>query len=151
MRTILFGDCAAEQLYQMSDPDAPSESELEYKTVKVLSCVYPDFYCVLFGGGFKYDNRLCRPDLALVARDFSHWFIIEVELVSHSFDGHVLPQAKAFRYGAPQADCVNILARELDISTEQSRTLVEHVPRSIAVVANKPERHWEIALRSHEI
>ena len=41
MRTILFGDCVAEKLYQMSDPDASSESELEYKTVRVLSCVYP--------------------------------------------------------------------------------------------------------------
>jgi hypothetical protein len=151
MRTILFPDSVTEQLYEMSDPDALSESELEYKTVRVLSRVFPEFHCVLFAGGFQYDDKVYRPDLALVARNFSHWFVIEVELVSHSFDAHVLPQARAFRYGAPQPDCVNVLARELEISVEQARTLIEHVPRSIAVIANKPERNWEIALRSHDI
>jgi len=92
MRTIMVGDCSPERVYQLSDPDAPNETEFEYTVARILSCVYPDFLCIVFGGGFKYDDRISRPDLAMIARDFSHWFIIEVELVSHSFMDHVLPQ-----------------------------------------------------------
>jgi hypothetical protein len=151
MKTILVGNCTPEQVYQLADPDAPNEAELEYKTVKILSCIYPDFHCIVFGGSFSHSERLYRPDLALIARDFSHWFVIEVELIAHSFVGHALPQARAFRYGEPQPDCVTIISRELGISAERSRTLINHVPRTVAVIANKPDESWEIALRSHDI
>src|ERR1700730_17442443 len=102
MRTIMVGDCHVDRVYRQSDPDAPSESEFEFCVARALSCVYPDFRCVVFNGSFRYDDRTYRPDLALVANDFSHWFLIEVELVSHSFEGHVLPQVQAFRYGTPE-------------------------------------------------
>jgi hypothetical protein len=151
MRTILVSECATGSLYQLTDPDAPNEMEFQSWVVKALSCVYPKYMCVLFDGAFAYDDRSYRPDLALVARDFSHWFVIEVELVSHSFEKHVLPQVRAFCYGAPAPDCVSILARELDVAPAQARTLVGFVPRAVAVIANKRESHWEIALRAHNI
>lgn len=148
MRTLIVGECAPDRLYRMTDPDAPNEAEFEFAVVKALSCVYSSYRCVVFGGGFRYDDRVYRPDLALVARDFSHWFVIEVELVSHSFDGHVLPQVRAFQYGFPEPDCATVLARELAVSREQARTLIDFVPHSVAVVANKREARWEIALRA---
>jgi hypothetical protein len=149
---ILVGDCVVDRLYQMSDPDAPSESEFEYAVAKALSCMCSaDYQCIVFGGSFQYDDRCHRPDLALVAKDFSHWFIIEVELVSHSFEGHVLPQATAFQYGEPQSDCVSVLCRELALSQERARTFIRHVPRRVAVIANKRDRRWRIALDAHKI
>lgn len=151
MRTILVGECSVERIYQLSDPDASSESEFEYCVAQMLSCVYPAFRCVIFGGSFQYDDRIYKPDLALVAKDFSHWFIIEVELVSHSLDVHVLPQIRAFRYGNLGDDCILILSRELKVSSEQAKTLVERVPRTVAVVANKRDPKWEIALGAHNV
>lgn len=151
MKTFLVGDCAADHLYALQDPDASSETELEFAVAKALSCVYPTHKCIVFGGGFRYDERIYRPDLALVAKDYSHWFVIEVELVSHSFEKHVLPQVRAFRYGEPQADCVTVLARELGVPRGRAMTLVEMVPRSVAVIANKRDNGWEIALRAHDI
>jgi len=149
MRTIIVNGVA--ELYEQRDPDAASESEFEFHVAKALSSVYPSHQCIVFGGGFRYDDRICKPDLALVARDFSHWFVIEVEVVSHSLDGHVLPQVRGFRYGDPQPDCSTILARELKVDMRQARTLVELVPRSVAVIANKRDQKWEVALNAHEI
>src|SRR5712691_2053095 len=112
MKIILIGDCAPDRIYRMSDPYAPYENEFELAVAKILSCIYSTYHCVMFSGGFLYGDRLYRPDLALVSKDLSHWFVLEVELVSHSLERHVLPQALAFRYGDPQQDCVTLLARE---------------------------------------
>jgi hypothetical protein len=105
----------------------------------------------VFTGGFRYDNEVHRPDLALVAKDRSHWFIIEVELVSHSFEDHVLPQIRAFQYGEPESDCVGILSRELGIDSGQARTMLEYIPRSVAVVANRRLDQWQWGLSAHTV
>jgi hypothetical protein len=88
-----------------------------------------------------------------VSRDdhYSHWFIIEVELTSHSLTRHVLPQIRAFQYGTPEPDCVTVLARETKLPAEQIKTFLSIVPRSVAVIANKRNRDWEIALESHQV
>jgi hypothetical protein len=132
----------------MSDPDAPSEIDFEAMSVRALSCIYPAYRCIVFGGSFEYDGEIKRPDLALVAHDLSHWFIIEVELLSHSLDGHVLPQVRAFQYGAPQPSCAKILSRELGIDLGQAHTIVHRIPRGVAVVANGHNREWEMALKA---
>jgi hypothetical protein len=105
----------------------------------------------VFSGGFLHDGQIFKPDLALVARDCSHWFVIEVELLAHSFDGHVLPQVKAFRYGAPLDDCITQLSKALKLDRPSTATLVHHVPRNVVVIANGRNRDWELQLRAHNI
>jgi hypothetical protein len=151
MRRIVVGDCVKERLLRLADPDAPTEAEFEFQVARALTCFFPNHRCIMFTGGFRLDAEVFRPDLALFAADYSHWFVIEVELISHSFERHVLPQVRAFRYGDPLDDCASQIAKALDISVAQATTLVRHVPRNVAVVANKRDPMWEIALRSHSI
>jgi hypothetical protein len=65
--------------------------------------------------------------------------------------GHVLPQVVAFRYGTPQPDCAKILERELGVTRSQAHTLVEHVPRSVVVIANRRDPEWEMSLAAHNV
>jgi hypothetical protein len=123
MRTMLLGECAEGNIFRLWDPDASLETEFEMVAVRALSCIYPNYHCFVFTGSFRYDDRVYRPDLALVAKDSSHWFVIEVELTSHSFENHVLPQVRAFQYGEFQPDCATILARELGIDERRAATL----------------------------
>lgn len=148
MSTILIGDCAANNLFEIWDADAARETEFELIVAKALMCIYPTYHCFPFSGTFKLEDNVSRPDIALVAKDMSHWFVIEVELISHSLEGHVLPQIRTFRYGEPQPDCISVLARELKMDRSQIKTFVMTVPRTVAVIANKRHRDWEIALRS---
>lgn len=149
MKTLLVGNCSTDTTFRLMDPDAPSEAEFEHAAVKALACAYPAYQCVLFGGTFVHpDSGARKPDLALVARDLSHWFVIEVELTSHSFDHHVLPQVRAFVFGEPQPDCMSVMADRLDIDRGRAETLVRHVPRSVAVVANRKDDAWTQALRA---
>jgi hypothetical protein len=146
MKTLLVGECRDDHLFSLADPGEPTETQLEGLTVRALSCMYPHYHCFVFTGSFMHEGRIQQPDLALVARDFSHWFVIEVELVSHSLMGHVLPQVVTIRSGEPQSDCTTILARELSISPSQAQTLLSLVPRSVAVVANRKLTEWQVAL-----
>src|SRR5689334_16688900 len=97
-------------------------------------CIYPNHNCFTFGGTFKLEDNVSRPDLALVAKDLSHWFVIEVELISHSLEGHVLPQVRTFRYGEPQRDCISVLSDALTLDRFQSEQFVHSVPRTVAVI-----------------
>jgi hypothetical protein len=105
----------------------------------------------MFAGSFRYDDRFYRPDMALIANDFSHWFIIEVELVTHSFENHVLPQVRAFQYGEWQPDCIPSLARSGFIKAEQAQTLLSYVPRTVAVIANKWNSDWQAGLSALQV
>jgi hypothetical protein len=151
MTTILVGDCQASNLFELWDPDAALETEFELVVAKALMCVYPSYHCFPFGGTFRLEDNVSRPDIALVARDLSHWFVVEVELVSHSLDGHVLPQIRTFRYGEPQPDCISVLTKALSMDRSQIQTFLLTVPRTVAVIANKRHRDWEISLRSLEV
>ena len=148
MKTLMIGECNYRNLYELNDPTEATEVEFEADVVRALSCLFPQYMCVVYGGAFLLEGRVSCPDLALIARDYSHWFVIEVELVSHSLEGHVLPQVRAFRYGEPQSDSVRILARELAITEDRAATLLHYVPRSVAVVANKRDPAWGIALNA---
>lgn len=151
MSTIVVGDCATENIFEIWDADAARESEFEFIVAKALICIYPNYHCFPFAGSFKLEDNVSRPDIAMVAKDMSHWFVIEVEIISHSLDAHVLPQIRAFRYGEPQSDCVGILSRELRMDPGQVETFLLSVPRTVAVIANKRHRDWEISFRSLEV
>lgn len=151
MRRFVVGDCNPNHLLHLQDPDAPSEAELETKAACALACFFPEFKCIVFSGGFRLDTEVYRPDLALIARNYSHWYVIEVELASHSFERHVLPQVRAFQYGSPLPDAASQLSSQLGVSRPQAETLINHIPRNVAVIANKRLSQWEQTLRSHGI
>lgn len=148
MTTIVVGECNPSNLFELWDADAASESEFELIAAKAMMCIYPGYHCFPFGGTFKFEDNVSRPDFALVAKDHSHWFVVEVELVSHSLEGHVLPQIQTFRYGEPQADCISVLAKALSMSRNQIQTFLMTVPRSVVVIANKRHKDWEAPLRT---
>jgi hypothetical protein len=150
MRKVMVSPCHPDYIFTMCDPDLPTEAEFEAITLRAFGCVYPQYRCILFGGRFLYEGDYRKPDLAMVARDRSHWFVIEVELVSHSLEGHVLPQVQAFRYGEPQNECAGLLSRELGIDLGEAATLINCVPRAVVVVTNRARSDWENMIRAHQ-
>lgn len=151
MKKIVVGECTAQNIFNVCDPDAQCETEVEFFACKALTCLYKQYKCFLFGGSFMLDGQTHKPDIALVALNFSHWFIIEVELTSHSLNKHVLPQVTTFINGTPQDDCTTILCRNLNINRYQAETLLHLIPRGVAVIANKHDDTWALVLESHRV
>jgi len=148
---LIVGRCRSSHRFQMLDATSMPEAEFENDVAQALMCYEPGFVCVPFHGTFTFERESYRPDLALVARDASHWFVIEVELVTHSLHGHVVPQVRALRYGEPQPDCVESLANGASISRSQASRLINDVPRSVLVAVNRRLVEWEYALRAVDV
>lgn len=91
-------------------------------------------------------------DLALIHETFSHWFVVEVELAGHSWEHHVLPQLRCFRYGESQTSCVASLLRAFPkLSKSQAEYVLEFVPRYVAVIVNMPESSWLAGLAALDV
>lgn len=149
MKLLLTGDGMPGEALQLCDPDSVSETEFEHEVVGALARTYSRYVCFLFGGTFVHPEcGAKRPDLVLVAKDLSHWFVVEVEIASHSLEHHVLPQVRAFVYGEPQSDCASSLASKLQISYQRAETLVRLVPKSVAVITNRRDEQWLAAIRA---
>jgi hypothetical protein len=119
---------------ELVDPTGIKEADFERVALSVLRACHPDAYIFPFHPRVEFDGAYWRPDLALVARNFGYWFIIEVEIMSHHLEKHVIPQARAFNEGVLDNDAVAAIADTLRISTAQAGTFVEFVPRYVAVV-----------------
>jgi hypothetical protein len=119
MKVFVKGSCTPENTYTLADPTTFSKGEFESHVLAALRCVYPEYYCIPFRGGFEFDGDTHEADLALIHREFSHWFILEVELVSHSLHSHVVPQVRCFQYGNPLDSCSDHLCRHVPNMTRR--------------------------------
>ncbi|MFL6606332.1 MAG: hypothetical protein ACJ8R9_34085 [Steroidobacteraceae bacterium] len=148
MKALVAGECRPENIFQLVDPTQFSEAAFEAEVAKALSYLYPAYLCGVFRGSFFFEGERRGADLALIHKSLSHWFVIEVELLAHSLDAHVIPQVRCFRYGEPEQPCVTSLCSgfcELDV--DRAEALLRFVPRSVAVVTNRFDREWASALR----
>lgn len=152
MKTFISGECTTDKIFTLIDPTSFSEAEFEGHVQAALRCVYPDYFCVPFRGAFSFDEEIFEADLALVHRSFSHWFVLEVELVSHSLQHHVLPQVRAFRFGRPLDSCVTYLCRHVPgVDMMRAQSLLRYVPKNVAVIANRTDPEWTVALRGCDV
>lgn len=152
MRTLLTGECKPENIFRLMDSTELLEVDFEAEVVKSLTCLLPDYFCGVFAGNFILDGDRKCADLALIHKSLSHWFVVEVELASHSLEHHVIPQVRCFRFGEPESSCVASLCRGFKgITREQAEMLLAHVPRCVVVVSNIYDHVWHPALRALDV
>lgn len=139
---IVLSSSGSNHLFQKVDLTELPEKDFQQLAKGALSLAYPNYTCIDFHGSFELEGRRFQPDMALIAKDFSHWFAIEVELSGHSLTSHVLPQVRAFSFGQPQSDCADQLARGLKIDIQKAHTIAQLVPYSVAVVVDDWKQEW---------
>ncbi len=143
MKIFIGGNCSSEAAFNLLDPSAFSEAEFEAHAVKALVCAFPDYRIIPFRADFSFENQIRRSDLALVHKSFSHWFIVEVELLSHSLMGHVVPQVRCFRYGDPLSSSAELLCEAIsEMDYARAVSFLQFIPRSVVVVANRSNAEW---------
>lgn len=152
MKKLLTGSCDADNIFNLIDPTEFLEVDFEAEVVKALTCLLPGYWCGVFAGSFLFEGERRVADLALVHKALSHWFVIEVELAGHSFEQHVLPQVRCFRYGEPETTCVTSLVRAFShLSREHAESILRYVPRYVAVVGNLPSESWSSKLSALDV
>lgn len=149
MKKLVMGECTSDNIFHLVDPTGFVEIDFEAEVVKALTCLLSDYWCGVFSGTFVLDGDRRNADLALIHKSISHWFVIEVELAGHSFEHHILPQVRCFRYGEPEPTCVASLCRAFStLNPQQAESLLRHVPRHVAVIGNLHVPEWQAALRA---
>lgn len=152
MKKLLTGECHPDNIFQLVDPTQFVEGDFEAEVVKALSCLMPEYLCNVFAGAFVLEGERRVADLALIHKSLSHWFVVEVELAGHSLERHVLPQARCFRYGDPEDTCITSLVRAFSILTrEQAASLLNYIPRYVAVVGNLSDSIWTTKLSAVDV
>lgn len=146
---FIAGDDHANSYFELVDPASYSEAEFEIQVVKALRRVHPNHYCFPFKGSFALNGERRIADLAMVHKDFTHWFVIEVELISHSLERHVLPQVQCFSFGEPEDSCIATFCTNLKgIKAHEAGALLRFVPSAVVVVVNRFDRDWASSLKA---
>lgn len=152
MRRLVTGACFPNNLFQVVDPTTFLESDFEAEVVQAISCLMPDYLCGVFTGAFLFEGQRHISDLALIHKSLSHWFVVEVELAHHSFEHHVIPQVRAFRYGEAETSALTSLRRAFPALGEETvRSLLTWVPRHVAVVSNLKDSLWTAKLQALDV
>lgn len=143
MKRLMTGECDPDNVFDLVDPTLFYETSFEAEAIKALTCLMPDYLCGIFAGAFVLEGERRISDLALIHKSLSHWFVVEVELIGHSFENHVLPQVRCFRYGDPDESCIASLVRGFSgMSSTQAQNVLKYVPRHVAVVSNIHSPDW---------
>lgn len=152
MKIFIGGNCNSEAAFSLLDPSAFTEAEFEVHAVKALVCAFPEYLCIPFRADFSFENQVRRSDLALVHKSFSHWFIVEVELLSHSLMWHVVPQVRCFRYGDPLSSCAGLLCDAIpEMDYARAVSFLQFIPRSVVVVANRSSYEWSTCFKGLDV
>ena len=152
MKMLLTGDCVIDNVFSIVDPTSFIEGAFEAEVAKALTCFYPNYWCGVFSGAFTLEGDTRKSDLALIHKSVSHWFVIEVELASHSLEHHVLPQARSLRYGEPDDSCITSITTAFDhVSRSDAESILRYIPRYVAVISNLYDAEWKISLNGLDV
>ena len=137
--------------YEEISPTGVYETVYEGMVKAHAPNLWPRFQGVHFKANVYAGAEGVAADFALVERNYTEWWIVEVELAHHSFENHVLPQTRKLaeaKYGEDEAVKLCEACPKLDLSKVKSM-LKEHQPR-VLVVVNKPRLDWIKPLAKHE-
>jgi hypothetical protein len=125
------------------------ETELEAVILQNSEMLLPGGHLIPFKPLISdYTQTSNCPDLALIDSNYRFWWVIEVELTSHSLYGHVLPQVRTFVEGRYNHDHVRAMLRQQPSLDERRLTeMMRGDSPEVVVIANRFLDEWHRELR----
>jgi hypothetical protein len=125
------------------------EAVYERLILRNAGALYPGYVATQFKCPVVSDMGTGLADLALIENEYRGWWVVEVELAHHPFEGHVLPQVERLsrgRYGDVHAEYLSDRNSSLDLS--RLIDLMKGVQPRVLVVINALDPRWEAPLAS---
>lgn len=135
--------------YEPIESAALYEREFESILLQKTAAIFPGYFAVSFKKTIQSDYDSAKADYALVAKSYSEWWVVEVELGHHSLTGHVLPQIQTLRNGTYGYDVGSYLVSK-NPGLDQNRTedLIRGRSPRVLVVVDRPRPTWTPELKS---
>ena len=136
------------------DPvSAASMYEKDYEAAILANsfALFPNFICVEFKARVDSEYGVGQPDLALIDVQYRKWYVVEVELETHSFTGHVEEQVRKFQSGRYHEGHAAALARQdnrLDLSRLEDMMRGEQP--QVCVIVTSSATDWAPRLRRYD-
>lgn len=136
------------EYFESISANAWFESDYENLLLAHAEFLYPTFHLVRFKCDVASEFGTARPDLALIDKNYRKWWVVEVELASHSLDDHVEPQVRILANGAYNRRHAEVLSRN-DSALDSARIsdMVLGAQPRVLVIVNSVEAGWQLSLR----
>lgn len=96
---------------------------------------------------YATDGSSAQADLAFIDKRYREWTVVEVEMNRHSLSGHVLPQVRTLKEALyDESDAAYLKNKEPGLDLERLVDLVTLTAPTVAVIVNKPDSEWDLAL-----
>jgi hypothetical protein len=131
-------------------PNAFSEGEFEQLLIQNAEIIQANTTIVPFKKTVYGPSGSARADLAMIAEDYGHWVVIEVEMARHGLHGHVIPQIRSLRDGAyTQEHATYLHAKDPRLDIAKLREMLRGYPPDVLILVNKPDDEWHRELRRY--
>lgn len=132
---------------RMFEPSEPtSEDQFELQVIRVAGLLMPNFNVARWKPRIRdWHGHGARPDLAMISHDLENWYVIEVELASHSVSRHIRPQLETLRNGVYDRTLVPSLRKSFpSVDEDQLTRLVARDPGLLCIVDQYTEMIWRV-------
>ena len=121
------------------EPREPnSEKEFEEQVLRVADVLMPSFETASWKPLIRdRHGRGAKPDLAMVSHDLEEWYVIEVELASHSIRGHIAPQLETLGNGVYDSSLVSSLRNSFPSKDVEALTRMVHREPGLLCIVNE--------------
>ena len=146
MARILYNDEWFEEMASRGHYEREFENILKYEAARLFGNYHMIPFKTPVASDVDIDIR--EPDFALVHKTYRSWWVVEVELAHHSFDGHVLPQVRTLtraKYGATEADY--LCRHEPSLRRDKTIEMFKGEQPRVLVIVNSPVDRWAELLR----
>ena len=143
------GKSASIEWYEEIEPSTMPEQVFEDLIAVHAGAVYPHCHVVPFKREVNYkdpvtgETRGVIPDLAFIAKDYTEWWIVEVEMSYHSLKGHVIPQVERLLNADYSAGTAEYLAKQKpDLDVDAIEQLILRTETRVLVALNEHIECW---------
>jgi len=129
--------------FEQVAPQVFSEAEVEHLIILHAPQIYPEFYVLPFKIGVESPIDTAKPDLIFIAKDYSDWWVCEVELGTHSFIPHIKKQVEVFTQAKyDQREAKYVCHKNPILDFEKTLKLFRSVSAKVLVIVNEPKKDW---------
>lgn len=143
--------------YEQVEPSTFSESEFEDRVAVHAPSVYSFYHVLPFKKKVQAPDletvsgvSSVVPDLVFIAKDYSSWWVVEVEMTHHSLNSHVVPQVEQLSNADYGDDEIRYLLNKYPTILEKEKltALIRSIPVRVLIIANKKDSKWDTALKN---
>jgi hypothetical protein len=134
--------------FEELSPGSLYEDDFERLVTDNATFLYPQFITAPFKTAIESEYGVAKPDFALVSASYGEWWVVEVELAHHPFEGHVLPQVRCLSEGVYGLGHAKYLcARNNALSLVEVEQMMKGKQPRVLVIVNMPCPEWTQPLR----